>query len=223
MLGCRVLCWRYVRYVGGNVRYVGGVWRGRCGSLFSLGVCPSHCSPLLRFLKNGKWSVADSNSMAPARWVNGQWQKVTISKSNPSSAVRFVTAESGPPPPDEPLSGTSEVHPQLEDPGPNAWSSFHSLIFNCACSLFLTSLTDWTRYVLACAEHLLEHPPEDAPPDSMEQVLREIYRRRQIRRMRDLQMAAIRQETRELEALRVRQVNRATWPVVPLEKLLGLS
>ena len=41
--------------------------------------------------------------------------------------------------------------------------------------------------------------------------------------MRDLQMAAIRQETRELEALRVRQVNRATWPVAPLEKLLGLS
>ena len=85
--------------------------RGRCGSLFSLGVCRSHCSPLLRFLKNGKWSVADSNSMAPALWVDGQWQLVTISKSNPSSAVRFVTAESGPPPPDEPLSGTSEVHP----------------------------------------------------------------------------------------------------------------
>ena len=119
--------------------------------------------------------------------------------------MRFVTAESGPPPPDEPLSGTSEVHPQLEDLGPNA------------------SLTDWTRYVLACSERLREHPPDDAPPGSMEQVLREIYRRRQIRRMRDLQMAAIRQETRELEALRVRQVNRATWPVVPLEKLLGLS
>ena len=50
-----------------------------------------------------------------------------------------------------------------------------------------------------------------------------LFRRRQIRRMRDLQMAAIRQETRELEALRVRQVNRATWPVAPLEKLLGLS
>ena len=172
MLGCRVLCWRYVRYVGGNVRYVGGVWRGRCGSLFSLGACRSHCSPLLRFLKNGKWSVADSNSMAPARWVNGQWQLVTISKSNPSSAVRFVTAESGPPPPDEPLSGTSEVHPQLEDLGPNA------------------SLADWTRYVLACAEHLLEHPPEDAPPDSMEQVLREIYRRRQIRGRRESLLAA---------------------------------
>ena len=138
----------------GNVRYVGGVWRGRCGSLFSLGVCRSHCSPLLRFLKNGKWSVADSNSMAPALWVDGQWQLVTLSKSNPSSAVRFVTAESGPPPPAEPLSGTSEVHPQLEDLGPNA------------------SLTDWTR---------------------------------------------------ELEALRVRQVNRTTRPVVPLVKLLGLS
>ena len=179
--------------------------RGRCGSLFSLGVCRSHCSPLLRFLKNGKWSVADSNSMAPALWVDGQWQLVTISKSNPSSAVRFVTAESGPPPPAEPLSGTYEVHPQLEDPGPNA------------------SLTDWTRYVLACSERLREHPPDDAPPGSMEQVLREIYRRRQIRRMRDLQMAAIRQETRELEALRVRQVNRATRPVAPLEKLLGLS
>ena len=104
--------------------------------------------------------------------MNGQWQKVTISKSNPSSAVRFVTAESGPPPLDEPLSGTSEVHPQLEDLGPNA------------------SLADWTRYVLACAEHLLEHPPEDAPPDSMEQVLREIYRRRQIRGRRESLLAA---------------------------------
>ena len=97
------------------------------------------------------------------------------------------------------------MHPQLEDPGPNA------------------SLTDWTRYVLACSERLREHPPDDAPPGSMEQVLREMYRRRQIRRMRDLQMAAIRQETRELEALRVRQDNRATRPVAPLEKLLGLS
>ena len=140
--------------------------------------------------------------MAPARWVNGQWELVTISKSNPSSAVGFVTAKSGPPPPDEPLSGTSEVHPQLEDPGENA------------------SLTDWTRYVLACAELLREH---DAPPDRMKQVLREIDRRRQIRRTRHLQMAAIRQETRELEALRVRQVNRVAWPVVPLEKLFGLS
>ena len=143
--------------------------------------------------------------MAPARLVNGQWQKVTISKSNPSSAVRFVRDESGPPPPAEPLSGTYEVHPQLEDPGPKA------------------SLTDWTRYVLACSERLREHPPDDAPPRRMEKVLCEIYRRREIRRMRDLQMAAIRQETRELQALRVRQVNRATRPVVPLEKLLGLS
>ena len=88
--------------------------------------------------------------MAPARWVDGQWQNVTISKSNPSSAVRFVRDESGPPPPAEPLSGTYEVHPQLEDPGPNA------------------SLTDWTRYVLVCSERLREHPPDDAPPRSME-------------------------------------------------------
>ena len=135
--------------------------------------------------------MADSNSMAPARWVNGQWQNVTITKSSPPSAVRFVRDESGPPPPAEPLSGTYEVHPQLEDLGPNA------------------SLTDWTRYVLACSERLREHPPDDAPPGSMEQVLREIYRRRQIRRMRDLQMAAIRQGTCELEALRVRQVAEA--------------
>ena len=39
--------------------------------------------------------------------------------------------------------------------------------------------------------------------------------------MRDLQMAAIRQETRELEAVRVRQVNRATRPVVPLDSCLA--
>ena len=71
--------------------------------------------------------------------------------------------ESGPPPPaayrlylgptpeeTEPLSGTDEVHPQLEDLGPNA------------------SLTDWTRYVLACSERLREHPPDDAPPRRME-------------------------------------------------------
>ena len=143
----------------------------------SVGVCRSHCSSLLRFLKNG---------MAPARRVNGQWQNVTISKScNPSSAVRFVRDESGPPPlaayrlyhgptPEEtePLSGTDEVHPQLEDLGPNA------------------SLTDWTRYVLVCAEHLREHPPDDAPPDSMEQVLHGIYRRRQIRGRRESLLAA---------------------------------
>ena len=99
----------------------------------------------------GERSVADSNSMAPARWVNGQWQKVTISKScYPSSAELAVRDESGPPPPAEPLSGTYEVHPQLEDPGPNA------------------SLTDWTRYVLACSQRLREHPPDDAPPRRME-------------------------------------------------------
>ena len=112
----------------------------------------------------GERSVADSNSMAPARWVNGEWQKVAISKSYyPSEARLAVRNESGPPPPaayrqhpgptpeeTRPLSGPEKVHPQLEDPGPNA------------------SLTDWTRYVRACSERLREHPPDDFPPRTME-------------------------------------------------------